>query len=172
MRGHGGLGCKARRRRITDSLSGAFLMCALMRLPLKIATLPRLENFDLRWANALTLSTWIANLKAGRALCRSRGYSPALRAQLCEPCPRRLDSWMPGDPLSGSKVRETLDREIGTPGENRGKVIAHRDLQPTAAFRHRENRRNLRSRLWTADVQPILSTKSYRKHGVLRQVST
>jgi len=63
------------------------------------------------------------------------------------------------------------DREIGKPGENRGKVIAHRDLQPTAAFHDRENRRNLRSRLWAADVQPI-STKSYRTHGVLRQVST
>jgi hypothetical protein len=41
-------------------------------------------------------------------------------------------------------------------GENRGKVIAHRDLQPTAVFHDRENRRNLRSRLWAADLQPIL----------------
>jgi hypothetical protein len=31
---------------------------------------------------------------------------------------------------------------------------------------------NLRSRLWTAGVQPILSTESYRTHRVLRQVST
>jgi hypothetical protein len=68
---------------------------------------------------------------------------------------------MPGDPHSGSKVWKAPDREIGKPGENRGKVIAHRDLQPTAAFHDRENRRNLRSRLWAADVQPILSTKSY-----------
>ncbi len=79
---------------------------------------------------------------------------------------------MPGDPHSGSKVWKAPDREIGKPGENGGKVIAHRDLQPTAAFHDRENRRNLRSRLWAADVQPILSTKSYRTHGVLRQVST
>jgi hypothetical protein len=78
---------------------------------------------------------------------------------------------MPDDPLSGSKVWEAPDREIGKPGENRGKVIAHRGLQPTAAFYDRENRRNFRSRLWTADVQPILTTKSYRRHGVLRQVS-
>src|ERR1700688_527478 len=60
---------------------------------------------------------------------------------------------MPGDPHSGSKVWKAPDREIGKPGENRGKVIAHRDLQPTAAFHDRENRRNLRSRLWAADVQ-------------------
>ncbi len=64
---------------------------------------------------------------------------------------------MLGDPRSGSKVRDPLDRQISKPGENRGKVIAHRDLQPTAAFHHRENGRNLRSRLWAADVQPILA---------------
>jgi hypothetical protein len=48
---------------------------------------------------------------------------------------------MTGDPHSGSKVWKAPDREIGKPGENRGKVIAHRDLQPTAAFHDRENRR-------------------------------
>jgi hypothetical protein len=37
---------------------------------------------------------------------------------------------MPGDPPGGSKVWKAPDREIGKPGENRGKVIAHRDLQP------------------------------------------
>jgi hypothetical protein len=79
---------------------------------------------------------------------------------------------MLSDPHSGSNVWKAPDREIGKPGENRGKVIAHRDLKPTAALHDRENRRNLRSRLWAADVQPILSTKSYRTHGVLRQVST
>ncbi len=79
---------------------------------------------------------------------------------------------MPGDPHSGSKVWKAPDGEIGKARENRGKVIAHRDLQPTAAFHDRENRRNLRYRLWAADMQPILSTQSYRTHGVLRQVST
>ena len=79
---------------------------------------------------------------------------------------------MPGDPHSGNKVWKALDREIGKPGENRGKVIAHRDLQPTAAFHDRENRCNLRSRLWAADVEPVFSTKSHGPHGVLRQVST
>jgi hypothetical protein len=64
---------------------------------------------------------------------------------------------MPGAPHSGSKVWKAPDREIGKSGENRGKVIAHPDLQPTAAFHDRENRRNLRSRLWAADVQPVLS---------------
>lgn len=55
-----------------------------MRLPLEIATLPRLENFDLRWANAPTLPTWIANLKArGRVVCR-RSASIEPRQELAQ----------------------------------------------------------------------------------------
>src|ERR1039457_3903007 len=77
---------------------------------------------------------------------------------------------MPGDPHSGSKVWKAPDREIGKPGENPGKVIAHWDLQPTAAFHDRENRCNLRSRLWAADVNPVLPTQSHGTHGILRQV--
>ena len=64
---------------------------------------------------------------------------------------------MPGDPHSGSKVWEETDREIGKPGKNRGKVVANRDFQPAAAFYNRENRRNLRSCQWTADVYPVLA---------------
>ena len=79
---------------------------------------------------------------------------------------------MRGSPHSGSKVWKAPYWEIGKPRENRGEVIAHRDLQPTAAFHDRQNRCNLRSYQWAADVQPILSTKSHRTHGVLRQVST
>ena len=75
-----------------------------------------------------------------------------------------LGSWMPGDPRSGSRVWEAPDREIGKSGENRGKVIAHRDLQPTAAFHDRKNRCNLRSCQWAADVQPIFSTERNRAH--------
>jgi hypothetical protein len=61
---------------------------------------------------------------------------------------------MSGNPPSGSKVREAPDREIGKSGENRRKVVAHRDFQPAAAFHDRQNRSNLRSCQWTADVQP------------------
>lgn len=52
---------------------------------------------------------------------------------------------MPGDPHSGSKVWKAPDREIGKPGENRGKAIVRRDVQPTAAFHDRENRSNLQA---------------------------
>src|SRR6266568_1615808 len=67
---------------------------------------------------------------------------------------------MPGGPHSGSEIWEAPDRETGKPGENRGKVIAHRDSQPTAAFHDRENRRNLRSCQWTADVQPTFRPRA------------
>jgi hypothetical protein len=59
---------------------------------------------------------------------------------------------MPGDPRSGSKLWEALDWEIGKPREDRGQIVAHWEFQPAAAFHDRENRRNLRPRLWTADV--------------------
>jgi hypothetical protein len=39
---------------------------------------------------------------------------------------------MPADPHSGSNVWKAPDREIGKPGENRGKVIVHRNPQPSA----------------------------------------
>jgi len=44
---------------------------------------------------------------------------------------------------------EAPDREIGKPGENRGRTVAHRDFQPAAAFHDRENRCTLRSCQWT-----------------------
>jgi len=43
---------------------------------------------------------------------------------------------MLGDPRSGSKVWEALDREIGKPGENRGQIVANWEFQPAAAFHY------------------------------------
>jgi hypothetical protein len=77
---------------------------------------------------------------------------------------------MPGEPCSGSNVWEALDRTISESGENRGQIVAHWEFQPAAAFHDRENRRDLGSRLWTADVQPVLSTKSYRMEFSARLV--
>lgn len=71
---------------------------------------------------------------------------------------------MLGDPGSGSKVRETLDREIGKPWENRGQIVAHWELQPATALHQREKRRNLRSRLWAADGYPVLPAQSHGTH--------
>jgi hypothetical protein len=79
---------------------------------------------------------------------------------------------MPRDPHRGSKVWKAPDREIGKPGENRGKVIAHRNLQPTAAFHDRENRCNLRSRLWAADVDPVLSSIEIFRYSELCSLQT
>ena len=37
---------------------------------------------------------------------------------------------MLGNPRSGCKIWETLDREIGKPGENRGQVVADWEFLP------------------------------------------
>src|SRR5271167_2427396 len=63
--------------------------------------------------------------------------------------------WAPG---SGCKCRNALDREIGKARKNRSQIVTHWEFQPTAAFHHRKNRRDLRSRLWAADVYPVLSS--------------
>ena len=68
------------------------------------------------------------------------------------------------NPRSGSKVWEVLDRAISESGKNHGQVVAHWDFQPAAAFHDREDGRNLRSRLWTADVYPVLPAQSNRTH--------
>jgi hypothetical protein len=77
---------------------------------------------------------------------------------------------MQGDPCSWSEVWEALDREIGEPGKNRGEIVAHREFQPSAAFHDREDRRNLRSRMQTADVHPVLSSQSHSTHRIFRKV--
>ena len=71
---------------------------------------------------------------------------------------------MLGNPRSGSKVREALDREIGKLGENRGQIAAHREFQPAAAFHDRQNRRSIRPNLWTADVYPVFPAQSHGTH--------
>jgi len=77
-----------------------------------------------------------------------------------------------GAPHSGSKVWEAPDRTISESGKYRRQVVANGDSHPSAAFHDRENRRSLRSRPRTADMQPILSTQSHGTHGILCQVST
>jgi hypothetical protein len=59
-----------------------------------------------------------------------------------------------------------VDRDIGEPGEHRCQIVAHADSQPPAALYDRKNRRDLRSRHWAADVQPILATKSYQTQNL------
>jgi hypothetical protein len=65
---------------------------------------------------------------------------------------------MLGDPGCRHKVWEALDRKIGNLGKHTGQVVSRWEFQPAAAFHDRENRRNLRSRLQTADVYPVLPT--------------
>jgi hypothetical protein len=75
---------------------------------------------------------------------------------------------MLGDPSSGSEVCEVPEREISKTGD-RGQVAAHWEFQPAAAFHDRENRRNLRSRLWTADV---CGDRQYNPHPNVARFAT
>src|ERR1039458_8105232 len=77
---------------------------------------------------------------------------------------------MLGDPRSGSKLCEALDREIGKPGENRGQIVAHWEVQPAAALHDPKNEHNLGSRRWTADVYPVLPAQSHGTHRIFRKV--
>ena len=79
---------------------------------------------------------------------------------------------MSGDPRSGSKVRETLDREIGEPGENSEKAVSHRDFQPVARFpRPIKSPRPFASPVGCLYVS-VFSTERDRSHGILRQIGT
>jgi len=77
---------------------------------------------------------------------------------------------MQGGPHSGSEIREAPDPEIGNPGQDRCQIVTHGDLQPAAAFHDRENRCNLRSCQWAADVYPVFSTQCHRTHGILARL--
>jgi hypothetical protein len=75
--------------------------------------------------------THLGYLAVGRQTGNLSGFRRKINLHTALPS---LGSWMPGDPRSGSKVWEAPDREIGKPGENRGKIAAHRNFQPAAAF--------------------------------------
>ena len=81
-----------------------------------------------------------------------------------------MGSWVLGDPGSGSKVWEALDRAISESGKNRGQILAHWEFRSTAALHDRKDRRDLRSRLWAADVDPVPPSDCDWTHGVLRKI--
>ena len=81
----------------------------------------------------------------------------------------RLSSRTPGDPRCGSKVWQALDRELSESGKHCGQIVTNLEFQPAAAFNHRKNRRDLRSRQRASYMDPP-PTKSYGTRQVLRQV--
>jgi hypothetical protein len=56
-----------------------------------------------------------------------------------------------GDPCGGSEFGGALDGRVGEAGQDVGEVVAHRNLEPSAAFDHREDRRHARSSLFAAE---------------------
>jgi hypothetical protein len=45
---------------------------------------------------------------------------------------------------------------LASPGEDGAEVVAHRDLEPAAAFNHRQDGGHTRPSLLAADVDPVL----------------
>jgi hypothetical protein len=51
---------------------------------------------------------------------------------------------------------------VGEAWRDVGEVVAHPNLEPSAAFNHREDRRHARSSLFATDVNPVFSARSSR----------
>jgi len=99
-------------------------------VPCGTLTAERIVPHTVQGVGPITALTWALEMDD---VSRFRSIDKAITyCGLCsddgDAVPRR------SGPRSGSKVWEAPNREIGKPGENRGKVIAHRDLQPAAAF--------------------------------------
>jgi hypothetical protein len=71
-----------------------------------------------------------------------------------------------GDPGGGSELGDALDGGIGESREDVGEVVANRYLKPPAAFDDRQDCCHAWSRLFAADVDPVLSACCNWAHGV------
>jgi len=60
-----------------------------------------------------------------------------------------------GQPGSGRKLRDAIDREICQTRQGRTKRIPDRDFEPAAGFKHRNDWRNAWSGLFAANVDPV-----------------
>jgi len=61
------------------------------------------------------------------------------------------------DPSCGGEFGDALDGRVGEPREDGAEVVAHRDLEPAAAFNHRQDGGHTRPSLLAADVDPVLA---------------
>ena len=93
----------------------------------------------------------------GRALLgrSGAGEQPCLRSQLGN----RLQLAQLGARLPVGKLRQHIQ-----------KVFADIDFKPLAGFQHRQERRNLRPRTFTSDLNPVFASKRDPAHGVLGPV--
>ena len=70
----------------------------------------------------------------------------------------------------GCEIRDAAHGCVGKSWQDVGQVIAHRDLEPTAAFDNGEDRSHSWPCLFASDMDPIHSTRGYRAHGVFGDV--
>src|ERR1035441_1638650 len=73
-------------------------------------------------------------------------------------------------PGGGCEICDAADGCVGQSWQDVGEVIAHGDLEPTAAFDNREDCSHSWPCLFASDVDPIFPTHGYRAHGVFGDV--
>jgi hypothetical protein len=71
-----------------------------------------------------------------------------------------------GGPCVGCEIGDALHLCIGESGQDVSEVGAQRDLEPTAAFDHGEDRGPTRSGLLAADVDPVFSANRKKNNNI------
>jgi hypothetical protein len=82
---------------------------------------------------------------------------------------RRLVSSYPG---ARGKFSDSFDREIRLARQDRAKIVANRDFEPSAGFDDRDDGFNARSSFLASDVDPVAASKRDGAHRVLSEVVT
>ena len=83
--------------------------------------------------------------------------------------PNQCLAWRDASQRAGVRWATASLFRRAMPGSTSARVLLHRHAQPTAGFHHRENRRDFRSGLRAAHMQPVLAPQRHRAHRVLRQ---
>ena len=65
---------------------------------------------------------------------------------------------------------KAMDGSFGETGEDRGQVLAHRDVHPSAGFDDGEDGGDFGPGLLAADVNPVFATERYGAHGVFGEI--
>jgi hypothetical protein len=81
-----------------------------------------------------------------------------------------------GQPGSGRKLRDAIDREVCQTRQGRTKIIPDRDFEPAAGFNHRNDCRNAWAGLLATNVDPVTpvssSTRTLYSANLSRSPST
>jgi hypothetical protein len=75
-------------------------------------------------------------------------------------------------PTSQRELCDPIDGKVYQAWQDRAKILADRNFEPSAGFDNRDDGCDARPSLLAADVYPIAAPKSDRAHGVLGKIVT